>query len=135
MARAGKWTITLNGADAVMDTFQQAKNAYGKPAAWIVGVGVEYGAYVEFGTSRNRAQPYLFPAADKVMRTDFKRLEKACHRASNPTETLVESLALAIEREAKRRAPVDTGALRSSIEAAPAEGQPGVRRRIGGGGP
>lgn len=135
MARAGKWTISVNGASAVARTFQQAKNAYGTPSAWIVAVGVEYGAYVEFGTSRNQPQPYLFPAADKVMRSDFQRLERACHRAKNPTETLIESLALAIEREAKRRAPVDTGALRASIEAAPAEGKPGVRRQIGGGRP
>lgn len=130
---AGKWALTVKGADSVIDTFQKASKAYGETEAWIVGVGAEYAAYVEFGTSRNRAQPFLFPAADKVMRTDFKRLEKACHKSPNPTATLQKTIALAIEREAKGRAPVDTGALRASIEAAPASGSPGVQRGIGGG--
>lgn len=30
-----------------------------------VGPTASYGIYVEFGTSRMRAQPYLFPAADR----------------------------------------------------------------------
>ena len=31
----------------------------------VVGPTVHYGGYVELGTSKMRAQPYLFPAADK----------------------------------------------------------------------
>lgn len=31
----------------------------------VIGPGVHYGGYVELGTSRMRAQPYLFPAADR----------------------------------------------------------------------
>lgn len=30
-----------------------------------VGPSVDYGAYVEFGTANQRAQPYMQPAADK----------------------------------------------------------------------
>lgn len=33
-----------------------------------VVVGVDYGAFVELGTSRMAAQPYLGPAAEKVRR-------------------------------------------------------------------
>lgn len=29
---------------------------------WVVAVGAEYGAYVELGTTRAAAQPYLLPA-------------------------------------------------------------------------
>lgn len=32
----------------------------------VVNVGAEYGVYVEFGTSRMAAQPYLVPAAETV---------------------------------------------------------------------
>jgi HK97 gp10 family phage protein len=38
-----------------------------------VGPEVNYGAFVEFGTSRASAQPYMIPAADQVT----PRLEKA----------------------------------------------------------
>lgn len=31
-----------------------------------VGVGAEYGVYVEFGTSKMGAQPYLTPAVEEV---------------------------------------------------------------------
>jgi HK97 gp10 family phage protein len=33
----------------------------------IVATGVEYAAYVEYGTSRMAAQPYLLPAYNKVL--------------------------------------------------------------------
>lgn len=36
------------------------------PFNWEVGVGVAYGPYVEFGTSKMAAQPYLTPAVEAV---------------------------------------------------------------------
>lgn len=33
---------------------------------WWVEVGVEYGRFVEFGTSRMRAQPFLVPGVEQV---------------------------------------------------------------------
>lgn len=38
-------------------------------AVTTVGSNVEYAAYVELGTSRQRAQPYLRPALNEVIRT------------------------------------------------------------------
>lgn len=113
------WSLRVNGATAVANRLRKAGKSVGDAEQWVVGVGVEYGAYVEFGTSTNRAQPYLFPAADHVMRSRFEKIEKRALNSKNPLETLTEELALEIEREAKKRAPVDTGALRASIEAAP----------------
>jgi len=37
-----------------------------KKFLWGVGTNVEYAPYVEFGTYKMRAQPYLRPAFDKV---------------------------------------------------------------------
>lgn len=34
-----------------------------------VGIGAPYAAFVEFGTSRNSAQPYVRPAMDEVKET------------------------------------------------------------------
>jgi HK97 gp10 family phage protein len=44
-----------------------------------IGVGANYGIYVEFGTSRMAAQPYLTPAADEVRPSyveSFRRMEE-----------------------------------------------------------
>ena len=48
-------------------------------AEYLVGVGAEYGAYVELGTSKMRAQPYLLPAAREVMRAN-----RANHEVDRP---------------------------------------------------
>ncbi len=105
--------LQVHGTRQVIKGIQQFRETWGKDSAWIVGVGAEYGAYVEFGTSRMQEQPYLFPAARHVMRSQFGGIEQ---QAGSPEE-LVSALAHAIEAEAKRRAPVDTGHLRSSITA------------------
>jgi HK97 gp10 family phage protein len=36
------------------------------PTSWVVEIGVDYGGYVEFGTSRAPARPYMRPAFEKV---------------------------------------------------------------------
>lgn len=40
---------------------------------WWVIVGVEYGKFVEFGTSRHAAQPFLIPAVERVQRSKSSR--------------------------------------------------------------
>jgi HK97 gp10 family phage protein len=47
-------------------TVSDMPEAGGKVVA-VVGSGVEYAAYVELGTSRMAAQPYLGPAAEGVV--------------------------------------------------------------------
>lgn len=108
--------INLRGFNAAIDSLRLLREGWGTDSRWIVGVGADYGAYVEFGTSRMRAQPYLFPAARRVMRSEFVLIQ----RRANSLPEVVELTAHAIEGEAKRRAPVDTGNLQNSIEAVPA---------------
>ena len=42
-----------------------------------IGTNVEYAAYVELGTQRTKAQPYLKPAATEHM-DEYERILKAC---------------------------------------------------------
>lgn len=84
-------------------------------AEWRVAPGVEYGGYVELGTSRTPAQPYLRPAANSVQANVERHV-----RSSSSLDAAVKSAALAVEQKAKQRAPVDTGSLRNSIAAEPA---------------
>ncbi len=77
-----------------------------------VGTNAEYAVYVEFGTSRNQAQPFLRPAVEEAV----SELHEIADDVDSGNE-LVERLALKIEAYAKDRAPVDTGNLRASITA------------------
>jgi HK97 gp10 family phage protein len=52
------------------------------PAAreWRVGTAVQYGAYLEFGTSRMEARPWLFPAVQEAIPVLRKRLVDGMER-------------------------------------------------------
>ena len=50
---------------ALRNSIQARKDA-SRPFAWEVAVGAEYGANVEYGTTKQAAQPYLTPAVDIV---------------------------------------------------------------------
>lgn len=105
------------GIGQVVSMFKKLENMT-SASTYVVGVGAEYGAYVEFGTSTMRAQPYLFPAAREVLRTDFETIE----RQAESLDDLVRLIALEIEAKATKKAPVDTGKLQNSIAAVPLEG-------------
>jgi len=119
-------TANAYGWSQAIEGINELRTGFGEDHAWIVGAGAEYSAYVELGTSRMKAQPYLFPAARYVMRTKFGQIQKMAMSKPNSMEFIVASLAQEIEAEAKRRAPIDTGNLRLSIRAFPAgKGHPG----------
>lgn len=108
------WGASLIGFGQAMDTMEDLKNIVATDT-WIVGTSVEYAAFVEFGTSKMAAQPYLRPAVKETFTQDFDRLSE---QADNSNE-LVKLLALEVERKAKKKAPVDTGNLQGSIKAMP----------------
>lgn len=85
----------------------------GKTIERTVADGVSYGIHNELGTSKMPATPFMSPAVEDV-RTGFI---KAAGQVvdDNQAERVVEKAARDIERGAKQRAPVDTGALVNSI--------------------
>ncbi|NGM69192.1 hypothetical protein G6M89_09260 [Natronolimnobius sp. AArcel1] len=101
--------ISMLGFDDVMNALDY--ESFGS-REYRVGTNVEYAIYVEFGTSRNQAQPFLRPAVEQAV----SELDQYAGDADSPEE-VVERLALKIEEYAKDNAPVDTGNLRGSIEA------------------
>lgn len=108
------WGGNLVGFSQAIDVMNDLKN-YVVTDTWIVGTSIEYAAYVEFGTSKMAAQPYLRPAVREVFAQDFARLSAK----ANDSNELVKLLALEVERKAKQKAPVDTGNLMNSIRAMP----------------
>ena len=85
----------------------------GKKPVRIVADGVEYGLYQEMGTERMGAHPFMVPAVEQV-RPGFAQAFKGLDNLV-AAEKVVEKAARDVERFAKVNAPVDTGALRSSI--------------------
>lgn len=107
--------MSLSGYGPTKRAFEQLRDEFGGDngdAVYVVGTNVEYAAYVELGTSSQEAQPYLFPAAKRVARDPARHVGEVQN-----LDDFIRQVALAIEREAKKRAPVDTGNLRSSIKA------------------
>lgn len=104
--------MELIGAAATIEAIDDLRS-FAEPAEYIVGTDVEYAVYVEFGTSRMAAQPYMRPAVKSVVNRKGDQFAEDAESAKD----LVKKLALEIEREAKERAPVDTGTLQNSIQA------------------
>lgn len=85
----------------------------GKTVERIIADGVTYGIYNELGTSKMAAHPFMSPAVEAV-RADFMQAA-AQVTTDEQAEAVVEKAARDVERGAKERAPVDTGALVNSI--------------------
>ena len=101
----------INGIDDLIDIGLDDDTIY------FVGSNVEYSIYVEFGTSKMEAQPYLRKAARAVQRS-VPRIASQTNPES--VAELVKIVALELESLAARFAPVDTGNLQASIKAVPA---------------
>jgi len=79
----------------------------------IIADGVNYGIYQEFGTSKMGAQPFMSPAVEAVRPGWDAAFTNQL--TDQQVEGVVTKAAFDIERGAKERAPVDTGALKNSI--------------------
>ena len=83
-----------------------------------IGTNIEYGPYVELGTSRQSAQPYLRPAYDEKRGAALKEVADVLKMnlpGAPKLKMALHSGGLVIEAQAKINAPVLTGTLRSSI--------------------
>jgi hypothetical protein len=107
-------SMELIGFSATVESFREAEDfADSEEIVYSVGTNVEYAAYVEFGTSHQEAQPYLRPAARQVARDPERYISGSYDTLSG----FIRAVALAIEAEATKKAPVDTGNLQGSIRA------------------
>lgn len=105
--------MKMLGVSNVLSNFKRLKDYSGTGTTqYVVGTNVHYAPYVEFGTSRMRAQPYLRPSAQEVR----GRIPWYIGQTSN-LDGAIRMAALDLERRAKQKCPVDTGNLRGSIQA------------------
>jgi hypothetical protein len=119
--------LTLRGLAEVEQTLRRQRERWDDAPRFVVGTGVEYAVYLEFGTSQMDPKPFFAPVLDEA-RGDIpafiNRHTRTDAASIRSAEDLVETLALAVERRIKavitRKGLIDTGTLRASVQAVPA---------------
>ena len=118
-----KITLTLDDSKLRKMIAETAGNIRPK----VVADGVEYGIYQEYGVEngfgrgiRIPAHPFMRPAVEAV-REQFNKAMRAA-LGTGKAQVVVDKTAFDVEKIAKQKAPVDTGALRASIGVHDAEG-------------
>lgn len=106
-----KATITLD--TKILDKLIKTVGE-GQTKTYTIHDGVEYGIYVEFGTTKQQAKPALVPAFEKHTKQLPKALGQAIERGVNPDDVLG-ATAFNIQADYQADVPVDTGALKNSI--------------------
>ena len=101
----------LRGLSTIKNAFDDIRNRWGEPAAWEAYADADHAGFVEGGTSKMQAQPYMRPAAERVE----GRLSNYAEQSSSTGE-VTRNVALAIADEARKIVVVDTGELRGSID-------------------
>jgi hypothetical protein len=112
------------GQKALAAKIRKMTSGAGKGQARI-GTNLEYGPYVELGTSKQRAQAYLRPALDEKRGEALKEVANVLKMNLPGTMRVKAALhagGLVVEVAAKQKAPVLTGTLRSSITTEATEG-------------
>lgn len=117
----------LDGFKRLLEELEEMEEDLRGDERWIVGTGVEYAIYLEFGTSKMDPKPFFRPVISEVRQKGVERFLNANteYTASQieDLDSLVTALALAIERRVKEviteKGLIDTGTLRASVAALP----------------
>lgn len=101
--------ITISGIDEAQESVEAAKPDNITTRAIVADT--EYAVFVEFGTISQAAQPFIRPAVREVLRNPSRHVN-----SPDTVDEIIGDLVEAIADLAKRKAPVDTGRLRDSIQ-------------------
>lgn len=111
------WEINLVGFREVQRAVRDIQDQVaGATDTWVIGPNTDYDVYVELGTAKMPARPYVGPGAKR----GAERIKEAEALAQNPND-LLRILALYIEAEIKKviheKVIIDTSTLLRSVEA------------------
>jgi len=121
--------VDVQGFDAAIEELKDIEDDLGQGGPWVVGTAVNYSIYLEFGTSRMRARPFVRPVLSEVRTQGIEDFIQDNTRTSvaqiDDVNELVRVLALSMERRIKEviteKGLIDTGTLRASVAAVPGE--------------
>lgn len=125
------------GLAETLSGFEQLREFAGDSPTWLVGTDTKYGVFLEFGTSRMEAYPWLRPAVEEFQANPARFVNRHSDTTVDEfesTDDVVRAIALALQNRAKDnvsadaqsdRSPgthpdhpqVQTGNLRASIKA------------------
>lgn len=105
--------MKMRGLTSVLDALESLRDEWLLDDTYYVTAEADYAKYVEYGTYKMQAQPYMRPAARRVRQNMDVHLQTGAVRSG---DTAVAAVAEAVESEAKRIVPVDTGNLKNSIK-------------------
>jgi hypothetical protein len=111
--------ISLFGFSAATDALESFAEQMEDDTAF-VGTTAEYAIYVEFGTRKMQAQPFLRPALSEGLRPNVIN-EVLSGVLSGDIDNKALQIALEVEKLATENAPVDTGNLQGSVKAGSTE--------------
>jgi len=112
--------IDITGLTDALGLFRDIEMQFDGDTVYVVGPAVEYAVYVERGTSRMPARPFVRPAAERVQQDPgLAATFLDTGVLDGGEEAVVEATALAVEREIiriiTRKDLIDTGAMRASV--------------------
>jgi len=115
------WGLSISGLATTKAALEALKFDVDDETAYIVGPTVNYAVFVDRGTSKMEARPFVRPAAERVqanLETEVGRFLDGDLNDSS-MDAITRAAALAVQREMQRiitqKGAVDTGTLRSSI--------------------
>jgi len=116
--------LDLDGKDELQASIAELQEDYREPGDWYVGTAVEYAIYLEFGTSKMDAKPFVRPAVH-AYQSNLKAAIATDTRTTlaeiGSAEELVQTVAIGLERRIKRiitaKGLIETGTMRASVRA------------------
>lgn len=105
-------TATIRLDDAVLQ--QLIRDSGQRVRRRVIHDGVEYGVFVEFGSSKMGARPCLVPAFENHTKNLKDVIGQAIERGVN-LDDVIGKIAFDIQADYQGSVPVDTGALKGSI--------------------
>lgn len=118
-------SLELQGLEEALARLEELEGDVETLATYTVGTGVEYAVYLEFGTSKMDAKPFVRPTINeiRVQGVDgfIRHNTKTTVEAQESVDDVIRILAFAVERRMKEivtdKGLIDTGRLRASIVA------------------
>lgn len=119
--------LELDGLADIQESLDDLEERWTGGERWVVGTGVEYAIYLEFGTRYMDPKPFVRPAVRELRLQGVEGFIRHNTRTSitaiDTVEELVRVLALGLERRIKeiitQKGLIDTGTLRASVAALP----------------
>lgn len=106
----------LVGAADMLDAIDDLKDQVDGTATFVVGSNVEYSIFLEFGTSKMQAYPWLRPAVRELQRNPEAFIEANTNTSIDELDSVdavVRVIALALERKMTNNVTAEGGRDRS----------------------